>query len=130
MNRINNNYAVIDFENDMSNFSQADIEAYEAGRVYAFPGSYRSESVFLRENSTRNVLAQDNFRNLTEKEKVLFSLCVIFSEQARFEELLHAGLTLESIAWAFKTTVDNVYMKREYDKAKAKFLEDKKVKSY
>lgn len=130
MNRINNNYAVVDFQNDMANFSQADIEAYEVGRCYAFPGSYRPESVFLRENSTKNVLAQDNFRDLTDKEKALFSLCVIFSDQRYFDDLYYAGLSPEQIAKSFNTTASNVVMKIMYDAAKQNFLENKKTKSY
>ena len=130
MNRINNNYAVVDFQNDMAAFSQADIDAYEAGRCYAFPGSYRSESVFLRENSLKNVLSHDVEKKLSDKEKTLLTLCVIFSDQRFFDDLYFAGLSVDQIANTFKTTSNNVTMKIMYDDAKQRFLENKKVKSY
>ena len=63
---LNNNYSVADFENDMKGFSAADIEAYEAGRVFAFPGSYQQNSVLLRENSIANVLGHDDKRYLSD----------------------------------------------------------------
>ena len=130
MNRINNNYAVVDFQNDMAVFSQADIEAYEAGRCYAFPGSYKSDSVLLRENSLKNVLSHDVEGKLSDKEKILLSLCVIFSDQEFFDDLYYAGLSVDQIANTFKTTSSNVTMKIMYDAAKQNFLENKKTKSY
>ena len=127
-----NNYSVADFEKDMKSFTEADIEAYEAGRVYAFPGSYKPTSVFLRENSIANVLDHDDKRYLSNREKTLLKLCMIFAEQDRFDDLyIEAKFPIERIAHAFNTTSSNVTMKIMYDFAKEDFLKKQnKVKSY
>ena len=131
MNKLSN-YSVADFENDMKGFSQADIEAYEAGRVFSFPGSYLQSSVLLRENSIANVLDHDDKRVLSAKDKTLLKLCMIFAEQERFNDLyLEAKFPIERIAHAFNTTSSNVTMKIMYDFAKEEFLKKQtKVKSY
>ena len=120
-------YSVAEFQLDMADFSQEDVDAYETGRNYAFVGSDKAENLVLRENIISNALdINDKDRNLSNKEKALLRLSVVFSDQDKFDDLYYNGFSIEQIAYSFYTTTDDVTMKIIYDSAKNNYLEKEK----
>lgn len=120
-------YSVAEFQLDMTDFSQEDIDAYEKGSNYAFAGSDKAESLVLRENIISNALdINDKDRSLSNKERALLRLSVVFSDQDKFDDLYYNGFSTSQIAYSFHTTTDDVTMKIIYDSAKNNYLEKEK----
>lgn len=125
----NNKYSVAEFQIDMENITQEDVDLYTIiSNNYGFPGSYTNESCILRENIISNVLDHQEYQYMDAKSKSIVRLAILFSEQSRFDDLYLNGLSIDQIAFAYRTSADDVTKKIIFDSAKQE-LENIKHKS-
>lgn len=122
----NNKYSVAEFQIDMENITPEDVELYnEISTNYGFPGSYTNESSALRENIISNVLDHQEYQYMDVKSKAIIRLAILFSEQNRFDDLYLNGLSIDQIAFAYKTSADDVTKKIIFDSAKQELKNNK-----
>lgn len=122
----NNKYSVAEFQIDMENITPEDVELYnEISTNYGFPGSYTNESSALRENIISNVLDHQEYQYMDVKSKSIIRLAILFSEQNRFDDLYLNGLSIDQIAFAYKTSADDVTKKIIFDSAKQELKNNK-----